>query len=89
MPTSPRRSLPASCLNCRKLAESVATLTETVKALEAKMAKLFTGESQTVDLTNIAKRVKDVEDLVEERTNRQLRKTLVFRGVTQAEDEKS
>lgn len=97
MPTSPRRSSPpASCLNCKKLAESVATLTETVKALEAKIANLSTGESQTVDLTNITvdlanttKRVKAVEELVEERTNRQLRKTLVFRGVPQAEDEKS
>ena len=66
MTKSPRGSPPANYLNCRKLAESVATLTETVKALEAKIAYLC-EESQTVDLTNIAKQVKDVEELVEER----------------------
>ena len=64
MTKSPRGSPPANYLNCRKLAESVATLTETVKALEAKIANLSTGESQTVDLTNIAKRVKAIEELV-------------------------
>ena len=39
--------------------------------------------------TGIETRVKAVEELVEERTNRQLRKTLVIKGVPEDEDKKS
>ena len=37
--------------------------------------------------SNISKKINEVEELLEERTNRQLRQTLVFRGVREVEDE--
>ena len=61
-----------------------------VDKVEKKMDDLAaTNPSATpLDLTDVEKRLKDLEELVEERTNRQLRKTLVIRNVAESSSEK-
>ena len=71
--------------------QTVAKLTEKVALLEAKISELTNVSLATsAPVSNdVLKRVKDIEEKLEERTNRQLRKTLVFRGVAERDNEKS
>ena len=56
--------------------------------MEAKISEL-TNSLPPTPADDIKRRIKDLEEKVEERTNRQLRKTLVFRGITENDSEKS
>ena len=90
--------------NCVSLTEMIKILKETNLALK-KTVRELSERLQSVEKTlpeaisvskppsaigtGIETRVKVVEELIEERTNRQLRKTLVIKGVPEDEDEKS
>ena len=95
---------PCSNPNCNKLSETVQSLTESVNtlldrvkslesALESALSALSEKQSmRTEDVlshSEVVKRMVAVEEKLEERTNRQLRKTLVFRGIKQEAAERS
>ena len=72
------------------LKETVRGLSERLQSVEKTLAEAISvNNSPSAIGTGIETRVKAVEELVEERTNRQLRKTLVIKGVPEDEDEKS
>ena len=96
---------PCNNPNCKKLSETVQTLTESVntlldrvKSLEASLETALSAlnkkdnsdnSDDTFSHSAVLKRMHSIEELLEERTNRQLRKTLVFRGVKQDTSERS
>ena len=60
-----------------------------IEALENFLTKVQNQPKSEVEQTgNITDRVRAVEELVEERTNQQLHKTLVIRGVPEQQHEK-
>ena len=84
----------------KTLQETNKALQDTVKALTDRLTSVedtlsqFTAEKDQVspsqeDTTGIQVRVRAVEELIEERTNRQLRKTLVIKGIPESDDERS
>ena len=92
------------CTNCESLTETIKilqetnlALTETVRELSERLQSVEKTLAEAISVNNppsaigtgLESRVKAVEDLIEERTNRQLRKTLVIKGVPEDEDEKS
>ena len=69
-----------------KLEAKIKVLEESNKELSRKIDRNSTENKETVKLieknhTEVLNRVREVEERLEERTNRQLRKTLVFRGI--------
>ena len=71
-----------ACGNCSKLAQVIETLTSRIEALENLVTKLQNQPKPEAEQTDkITDRVHAVEELIEERTNRQLHKTLVIRGI--------
>ena len=93
------------CSNCESLTETIKVLQETNLALQETVRELserlqwrklwqrpsVSNESNPPSAigTGLETRVKAVEDLVEERTKRQLRKTPVIKGFPEDDDEKS
>ena len=81
------------CTNCLKLTQVIESLTQTIESLTARIEAL---ESQSKSQTQQSieqsmvdnDRIRMLEEKVEERTNRQLRKTLVIRGIPEKEHEK-
>ena len=81
------------------LTESVNTLLDRVKSLETALESALTALSEknqepssaedVLSHSEVLKRMVAVEEKLEERTNRQLRKTLVFRGIKQDAAERS
>ena len=86
-----------SISNIPGLQETNLALTETVRELSERLQSVEKTLAEAISVNNppsaigtgLESRVKAVEDLIEERTNRQLRKTLVIKGVPEDEDEKS
>ena len=75
-----------ACTNCSKLAEVVETYAKTIESLTARieaLESLLKNQRNQHELTDqtTKDRIRATEEMVEERTNRQLRKTLVIRGV--------
>ena len=93
------------CSNCETLAKTVTTLTESVNklldrvqslesALETALSKIDQStsvptEQDVLSHSAVLKRVEMLEERLEERTNRQLRKTLVIRDLQQHEHERT
>ena len=85
-----------TCGNCSKLTQvietythTIETLTSRIEALENLVTKLQNQPKPEAEQTDkITDRVHAVEELIEERTNRQLRKTLVIRGIPEQQHEK-
>ena len=76
----------------KKLMEAVTELTNQTKQLTDRVESL---EKQITNPTerpsifiDLEKRINEIKERLEERTNRQLRKTLVFRGIKEGDDEK-
>ena len=67
-----------TCGNCSKLTQVIETYTQLQNQ----------PESEVEQTDKITDRVHAVEDLIVERTNRQLRKTLVIRGIPEQQHEK-
>ena len=67
-----------------QLLDKINELTERISKLESKSA---VNEESIPSITE--ERIHSIEELIEERTNRQLRKTLVFKGIPEKEDERS
>ena len=81
------------CTNCLKLTQVIESLTQTIESLTARIEALESqSKSQTQQSTEQSlvdnDRIRMLEEKVEERTNRQLRKTLVIRGIPEKEHEK-
>ena len=75
-----------------ELLETIKKLTERISSLENTVSALSKpSDGVNVDCIDDATlaRVKNVEEIIEERTNRQLRKTLVVRGIQETESDKS
>ena len=78
----------------KSLQDTVKILTDRLNSVEETLNEL-TSQKQvdsspsSAISSGIEQRVQEVEELLEERTNRQLRKTLVIRGVSEGEHEKS
>ena len=85
-----------ACANCTKLTQLIENYTQTIESLTARIETLENlltklqnqPKSEVEQNDNITDRVRAVEELVEERTNRQLRKTLVIRGIPEQQHEK-
>ena len=84
----------------KTLQETNKALQDTVKALIDRLTSVedtlsqFTAERDHVSpsqevTTGIQVRVRAVEELIQERTNRKLRKTPVIKGIPEGDDEKS
>ena len=75
------------------LKETVKELSERLQSVEKTLAEAINDKNVSSPpseiSTGVETRVKAVEELVEERTNRQLRKTLVIKGIPEDDDEKS
>ena len=94
--SSPSPSKPNAgddCHNCQKLIQTIEQLQQTVsemnkriQSLEAEVAKSKTEDNSSLITVED---LRETNERVEERTNRQLRKTLVFRGIPEQEQEKS
>ena len=68
----------------------VKQLANEVAELRTELSKIKKGNCSEPSLTEyIHKFKKEVEEQIEDRTNRQLRKTLVFKGIPESDDEKS
>ena len=65
------------------------SLTQRIESLEEKMAKLDDISSKVEPLDQLPDRVNQLAELVEDRTNRQLRETLVFKNIAEEEGEQS
>ena len=83
------------CSNCPKLTEvieshtkTIEALTSRIEALEGLLAKFQEQQSNAIKDAGEKERVRALEEKVEERTNRQLRKTLVIRGVPEQQNER-
>ena len=81
------------CTNCTKLAELIETYSKTIESLTARieaLESLLKKQQNQPELSDQATidRIRATEEMVEERTNRQLRKTLVIRGVPEQQHEK-
>ena len=69
--------------------QTIESLTARIETLENLLTKLQNQPKSEVEQNdNITDRVRAVEELVEEGTNRQLRKTLVIRGIPEQQHEK-
>ena len=81
-----------SQISCKSLVSIIKKLTDRVESLETTIAGLASKEEPSIqpqpDTPDLSQRVKDLEEALEERTNRQLRKTLVFRNIPEHESEK-
>ena len=71
-----------------KLERTVNENNDVVKELESKIATLEEENSQLKSMA-LPKKIKDLEEKVEERTNRQLRETLVFKNVEETNTNES
>ena len=83
----------AQCSSCSALIEKVEALVSKVSALEKRLRKYEgegseVGDSAFFDKNVFTKWKEHVEEEIEDRTNRQLRKTLVFRNIKEEENEK-
>ena len=77
----------------KSLQDTVKLLTERLNSVEETL-NVLTAEKQVDSSTSaissgIEERTRQLEELVEERTNRQLRKTLVIKGISESEQEKT
>ena len=72
----------------KKLTDRISSLENTVSALSKPSDGVVVDGVDGVDGATLA-RVKNIEEIIEERTNRQLRKTLVVRGIPETETDKS
>ena len=79
------------CESCKSLIETVCKLTEEVASLKKTVEVLTTAaeEQKAKEQQDIRGRLRAIEEKIEERTNRQLRKTLVVRGVPENDKEKT
>ena len=77
----------------KALQDTVKALTDRLSSVEDTLTQLTAEKDQENPSqefpSGIQVRVKDVEELIEERTNRQLRKTLVIKGIPEGDDERS
>ena len=75
----------------KTLQETIKVLTERLNTVEETLTQMKAGNQDgSIDISSgIGKRMQEVEELLEERTNRLLRKTLVIRGVSEGDQEKS
>ena len=105
LPAPPIVSAPTSttstCSSCKALESTINILIAKVEKLESKLATYeekvddrefrASQNTQSVDFNGEAfeKWKSDIEELIESRTNRQLRKTLVFRNIPEEADEKT
>ena len=80
------------CTNPRRISKH---LLERVKSLETSLETALSalnkkdGSDDTFSHSAVLERMHSIEERLEERTNRQLRKTLVFRGINQDMSERS
>ena len=85
------------CSSCKVLANLVRTLLQKHDSLEKEVQELkgkLTEQSKfeinsSNEVTSVSIRIKELEKKIEDRTNRQLRKTLVFRNVAEDASEQS
>ena len=85
----------SDCENCRKLASVVQNLAKEVSELKTALQSLQnqkTASEVSAEVFNsdisFQKWKTEIEERIESRTNRQLRQTLVFRGIPEEETEK-
>ena len=72
-----------------ELTERTTQLTERIIALETRLQSTENDSSAaSIIAPDLEKRLCGIEELIEERTNRQLRKTLVIRGVPESDNER-
>ena len=82
-----------NCTSCKSLVEIIKELSGRVLSMEKKLEAMAQNEApppptdQTA-LDAMSTKMKELEERLEERTNRQLRKTLVFRNVPEVEEDK-
>ena len=69
-----------------ELKKANAELSSRIDALSNKLDNLDPGKSN-YDITNVSKKVQEIEERLEERTNRQLRQTLIIRGIQEVPNE--
>ena len=71
----------------KRLTDRLNSVEETLKELTAE--KQLDSSSSSPISSGIEERIIQLEELVEERTNRQLRKTLFIKGIAESDQEKS
>ena len=98
--TSATKSTTNNCNNCQSLVETVNNLVKQVQSLQEQVASLtVSNNANSAPVSDLLipptsqynhaeflEWKKHIEELVESRTNRQLRKTLVFRGIKEDND---